>query len=63
MDEKRVARRFAAKGYKYAVQFKTILGKPFGDPFYFKTAGAVGPFMRANKLEMTWTKPIEEMTK
>lgn len=61
MNEREVARRFRAKGFKYAAQFKEEDGELFGDPIYFKTAEEVGPFMRAHNLTMVWTKPIEEM--
>lgn len=34
-----------AKGYNYAIQFKTINGD-FGEEIYFTSTSEVGPFMR-----------------
>ena len=45
-SEKAVAKKMAAKGYKYVAQITTSEGK-FGEPLYFKSADAVGPFLRS----------------
>lgn len=50
------------KGYNYVVQFSNKDGSDFGEPMYFKSSSAVGPFMRQNpELKMKWTKKIDEM--
>jgi len=50
-----VARKMAAKGYAYAIQFSNPDGSDFGAPLYFKSPSEVGPFMRDNPtLRQKW---------
>lgn len=45
-EERKIADKMKAKGYTYAVQVTTDEGD-FGAPLYFKSASAVGPFLRS----------------
>jgi hypothetical protein len=51
---KRMIPKMKAKGYRYVIQFEN-----FGDPLFFKTEMAVGPFMRDNNLKMKWTLRLD----
>lgn len=61
MNEAKIATLFRAKGFKYAIQFNTSDGKPFGDPVYFRTLDEIGPYMRSYNLTMVWNKTVDEV--
>jgi hypothetical protein len=61
MTEKETAKRLLALGYRFSIQFVTADGANFGEPLCFKTADAVGPFMRESGLKQKWVKKLDEV--
>lgn len=65
-SEKAIAKKMAAKGYTYVAQITTNEG-PFGEPLYFKSSAAVGPFLRSfpdyKNAKMEWVVQLpKELT-